>query len=151
MLNVEESREASPGIKSTLKLDDTTQLFVSGTHINHIRPPTVTNGNFSGCISELYFDEGRIGLHEFKTSSPLCGGCREAPTAAASASTFHFLGSGYASISKIPKYNSREFQISFHFKTFWANSTLLFAGNEQLVGVLYVTDIRTNIKVLYYV
>lgn len=58
------------------------------------------------------------------------------PTAAASATTFHFLGSGYASIPKIPNYNSREFQISFHFKTFWANSTLLFAGNEQLVSVL---------------
>ncbi|VDI10069.1 laminin, alpha 1/2 [Mytilus galloprovincialis] len=138
MLNVEESRAASPGIKSTLKLDDTTQLFVSGTHINHIRPPMVTNGNFSGCISELHFDEARIGLHEFKTSSPLCGGCREAPTAAASATTFHFLGSGYASIPKIPNYNSREFQISFHFKTFWANSTLLFAGNEQLGDFYYL-------------
>lgn len=73
------------------------------------------------------------------------------PTAAASATTFHFLGSGYASIPKIPNYNSREFQISFHFKTFWANSTLLFAGNEQLVSVLYVTDIITTIIVLHIV
>lgn len=42
------------------------------------RPSTITNGNFSGCISEVYFDDNRIGLHEFKTSSPLCGGCSEA-------------------------------------------------------------------------
>jgi SPX domain protein involved in polyphosphate accumulation len=49
---------------------DSTRLFQ--------RPSTITNGNFSGCISELYFDDNRIGLHEFKTTSPLCDGCSEA-------------------------------------------------------------------------
>ena len=78
LLNPVETRSASPGIKSTLKLDDSTQLYVSGTPITHVRPSTITNGNFSGCISELYFDDNRIGLHEFKTSSPLCDGCSEA-------------------------------------------------------------------------
>lgn len=57
------------------------------------------------------------------------------PVSSSSATTFHFLGTGYAAISRIPNYNSREFQITFQFKTFWANSTLLFAGNEAMVCI----------------
>ena len=36
LLAVTERRAASPGIRSTLKLDDTAQLFVSGTPLNHV-------------------------------------------------------------------------------------------------------------------
>ena len=36
LLNPVETRSASPGIKSTLKLDDSTQLYVSGTPITHV-------------------------------------------------------------------------------------------------------------------
>ena len=60
------------------------------------------------------------------------------PVSSSSATAFHFLGTGYAAISRIPNYNSREFQITFQFKTFWANSTLLFAGNEAMVCILVI-------------
>lgn len=67
------------------------------------------------------------------------------PVSSSSATTFHFLGTGYAAISRIPNYNSREFQITFQFKTFWANSTLLFAGNEAMVCIPVLFYFMRNI------
>ena len=51
-------------------------------------------------------------------------------------STFHFNGQGYAEFPQIPRYDSRQYSVTFSFKSLDENALLFLAINETLVSYL---------------
>ncbi|XP_060085671.1 laminin subunit alpha-2-like [Ylistrum balloti] len=111
----------------------------------------VAQGNMSGCMGELFIDDIRVGLHNFKQSYGTCGGCRDVPSPGSlSTDTFSFDGTGYSSLAQDDKYISVRTFIKLEFKTFWENTTLLFSGNPLSGDFIYLSLLNGHVKAHIY-
>ncbi|XP_078319283.1 laminin subunit alpha-2-like isoform X3 [Crassostrea virginica] len=127
--------------RSFLRLDKDSDLYVAGIPYGIDRSPELTSSaNFSGCMNEMYIDDLKVGLHNFKTTSKQgCGGCRNVPAAnTEQTGMFHFSGSGYSAKPQVRSYRSTKFYIKMEFKTFWRDAILLFTGNNKTGDFLYI-------------
>ncbi|XP_048757989.2 laminin subunit alpha-2-like isoform X2 [Ostrea edulis] len=152
----------SPVGRSFLKLDENSELYVSGVpfginrskelHLFQRSKELSSSANFSGCMNEMYIDDKKIGLHNFKTSTEQgCWGCRNVPTATAEQTgTFHFDGFGYSAKPQIRSYRSTEFYIKMEFKTFWRDAILLFTGNNKTGDFLSLALENKRVVLKFY-
>ncbi|XP_062614987.1 laminin subunit alpha lam-3-like [Saccostrea cucullata] len=150
---VETFKGTSPVGRSFLKLDENSELYVAGLPFGVNRSSELRSiANFSGCMNEMYIDDQKIGLHNFKTTSQQgCWGCRNVPTVTVvGANTFHFNGLGYSAKPQIRNYRSTEFYVKMEFKTFWRDAILLFTGNNKTGDFLSLTLENKRVVLKFY-
>ncbi|XP_033738423.1 laminin subunit alpha-2-like isoform X2 [Pecten maximus] len=145
------AKGSSPIGSTILQLDPSADLYVGGVPKSYNMAQEVARGNMSGCMGELFIDDVRVGLHNFKQSYGTCGGCRDVPSPGSLATdTFSFDGTGYSSLKQDDKYISTRTFIKFEFKTFWENTTLLFSGNPVSGDFIYLSLLNGHVMAHIY-
>ncbi|XP_064625988.1 laminin subunit alpha lam-3-like [Lineus longissimus] len=121
-----------------LDINRLTPLYVGGIPPAVQMPNTeIEPSSFVGCISELEFDGGRIGLHNFlkTTNHESCGGCIESPAELPPAGTYQFLGYGFSEMPQVRRYTNQKLFVLMQFKTVWNQGLVFLSVNKKDVSI----------------
>ena len=78
-------------------------------------PPTDLKTNkFSGHIHQIWYDGQPVELWNFMSTNSGCSPSIEGAQEAKDESSFHFNGQGYAELAQNPRYDSRQYSITFN-------------------------------------
>ncbi|XP_055956666.1 laminin subunit alpha-2 isoform X2 [Patella vulgata] len=124
-------RNASSSIGSSLlKFDSSTAVYLAGYPNKYNVAPDISSNKLVGCIGDVYIDDEKVGVFNFKNSESSCQACVEVPSEPISSNIYHFDGTGYSSLHR-GRYRDDKIYISFSFKTYWENAILHFSGDEM--------------------
>ncbi|KAH9488089.1 Laminin subunit alpha-2 [Bulinus truncatus] len=116
---------------SLMNLNENSTIFLAGSNTQFRVPRGITPNNFTGCLGDIFLDQNKIGVYNFKTNvKDNCKACLEIPDKKISSPVYVFNGNGYARLISTGFYSTKQLRMELQFKTFWENSRIFFIGHE---------------------